>query len=361
MKNLGIDIHKRSGLAVLKDEEGNIMESLRFSNDRRGISRLIRMLEPHGDVRAAVEASGNFWIRLYEALEESGVEVLLSNPMKTRAIAEARIKSDKLDASILADLVRADLVAESYVPPREVRDRRALLRYRVGLIRSRVKVKNRVHALLDRHEADHGFTDLFGAGGMKWLEDIELPGMDGLILRLALSEIRHLNGLLEEVSRAIAREAVKDKRVELLLGFKGIDYYTAMVLVNEIGDINRFSSAKKLVSWAGLCPSLHQSGPTLRTGGITKRGNKWVRWVMTQAAHQAARFDPKMRGFFLRVERRRGRQKAIVAVARKLLVSVYYVLSRMEPYHGEAVELKRRKVIRLRNLASDRSSRRRRS
>ena len=150
---------------------------------------------------------------------------------------------------------------------------------------------------------------------------------------------------MEEASWAIAHEAVMDERVEHLLGFKGIDYYTAMVLVSEIGDIDRFATPKKLVSWEGLCPSLHQSGPTLRTGEIMKRGNKWVRWAMTQAAHQAARFDLKVRRFFPRVERRRGRQKAIVAVARKMLVSIYYVLKRRESYYGEAVELKRKKVL----------------
>jgi transposase len=136
------------------------------------------------------------------------------------------------------------------------------------------------------------------------------------------------------------------------MGFKGIDYYTAMILVNEIGDINRFSSARKLVGWAGLCPSVHQSGGRCRMGRITKQGNRWVRWALTQAAHQAARYDPKLRSFFERVAGRGGRQKAVVAVARKMLVSIYHVLKREESYHGEGSELKRKKVNRLRREAS---------
>jgi len=203
--------------------------------------------------------------------------VVLSNPLKTGGIAEAWINTDRLDASVLADLLRTNLVAESYVLPREVRDRRALLRYREGPIRSRVRIKNRVHALLDRREVAHNFNDLLGARGIRWLEDLELPGMDLLILRLALSEIRYLSGLLEELSRAITREAVKDERVELLMDFHGIDHYTAMVLVSKIEDIGRFSSPKKLVSWAGLCPSLHQSGLTLRTRGDHEAWEQVVR------------------------------------------------------------------------------------
>ena len=154
---------------------------------------------------------------------------------------------------------------------------------------------------------------------------------------------------------------VKDERVSLLLGFKSIDYYTAMVLLNETGEIKRFNSPKKLVSWAGLCPSLHQSGATHRTGGITKQGNKWVRWVLVQVTHQAARHDPKLRPFFERLERRRGRHKAIVAVARKMLVSIYHVLSLMEPYHGEDADFRRKKVKRMWRRASTRPLRGRRS
>jgi len=161
-------------------------------------------------------------------------------------------------------------VAECYVPSREVRDRRALLRYRARLVRTRTMVKNRVHALLDKYELNHGFFDLFGVRGRRWLKVLRIPGSDGLILKLALAEIEKLDALVEEVSKAIAKEAVRDSRVELLLGFKGIDYYTAMIIVNEVGDISRFISPRKLVGWAGLCPSVRQSGGKCRMGGITK-------------------------------------------------------------------------------------------
>jgi len=349
--SVGVDIHKASGFAVVKDDGGRVVESFTFRNDRCGIGEFVGRIAAFRDVRVAVESSGNFWVRLYEALEERGISVVLSNPSKTRAIAEAKIRTDRLDASTLADLLRAGLVAESYVPPKRVRDCRALLRYRVSLVQERTRVKNRVHALLDKHEISVGFTDLFGGRGRRWLRGLRLPGNDGMVLRLALEEIDKLDALIGEVSRAVAKEAVKDPRVELLLGFKGIDYYTAMVVLCEIGDINRFSSARKLVRWAGLCPSLHQSGSSRRMGKIIKQGNKWVRWALVQAAHQAARHDARLQVFFERVASRRGVQKAIVAVARKMLVSIYYVLKRGEPYRGEDSRLRWRKVNRLRRLA----------
>jgi len=352
MVSVGGDIHKASGFAVVKDDGGRVVASFTFKNDRLGIGEFVDRLQAFRDVRVAVESSGNFWVKLYEALEARGFRVVLSNPARTKAIAEARIRSDRLDASTLADLLRAGLVAESYVPPKRVRDVRALLRYRVSLVRERTRVKNRVHALLDKHEVSVGFTDLFGARGRSWLRGLKLQGNDGLILKLALDEVDRLDGLIDEVSRVIARQAVEDPRVELLLGFKGIDYYTAMVVLYEVGDIDRFCSARKLVGWVGLCPSVHQSGEHCRRGGITKQGNKWVRWALVQAAHQAARHDPKLRRFFERVAARRGVQKAVVAVARKLAVSIYYVLKRGERYRGEDAGLRRRKVYRLRRMVS---------
>jgi transposase len=158
----------------------------------------------------------------------------LSNPARTRAIAEAKIRSDRLDASTLADLLRAGLVAESFVPPKRVREVGALLRYRVCLVRERTRVKNRVHALLDKHEVGVGFTDLFGVCGRSWLRGLKLSGKDGLVFRLALDEIDRLDGLIDEVSRVVAGEAVEDPWVELLLGFRGVDYYTAMVVLYKV-------------------------------------------------------------------------------------------------------------------------------
>ena len=275
---------------------------------------------------------------------------MLSNPFKTRAIADAKIKSDKFDASTLADLVRADLVAKSYVPPKEIRDVRALLRHRCILVNSRTAVKNRIHSILDKYNMRCEASDLFGLKGSEWLRNLHLPSFDREILELNLEQLENLDSLIESADRKIATIAISDRRINRLIGFTGLDYYAAMVILYEVGDVKRFPNPEKLVSWAGLCPSLHQSGNSLRTGSITKKGNKWVRWVLIQAAQNASRFDPRLKPFYDRVSRRRGSYKAVVAVARKILVSAYFVLMRDEPYNADREDLRAKKIKRMNKL-----------
>jgi transposase len=262
-------------------------------------------------------------------------------------IAEAKIKTDKIDARLLADLLRADLVSRSYVPPQPIRDQRTLLRERINLVESRTMLKNQIHALLDKYELTHTFTDLFSKKGLEWLINLNLLGIDKTILNVNLQRLRELENHIEAYTSQIANEAITKPEVKLLMGFTGIDYYSAMLLASEIGDIHRFPSAKKLVSYAGLAPGIRQSANVTIHGHIVKEGNKRIRWILVEAAQHASRSDPRLRPFYLRILKRRGYQKAIVAVARKMLVSIYHVLSRNEPYYAENSELLTRKLNRL--------------
>lgn len=147
--------------------------------------------------------------------------------------------------------------------------------------------------------------------------------------------------------------ATNDRRIDLLLGFTGIDYYGALLLLYEIGEITRFSNPKKLVAWVGLAPSLHQSGNVRYNGRITRQGNKRVRWYLIEAAQHATRYDPKLKPFYERIARKKGHQKAVVAVARKMLVSIYYVLTRNELYHGDREDGRTRKLKNLERLSKE--------
>src|SRR3972149_7575040 len=171
---VGIDVHKHFCQAALMDEKGILLHEFRFDNTQEGPHNpvnLAKSINPH--VKAAVEPSANYWIKVYDKLEDEGVEIKLSNPLRTKAIAEARIKTDRLDAKTLAYLLRGDLVAESYVPTRKNRERKALIRHRASLMRMRVETKNRIHALLDKHELSHEYTDLFGKQGTEWLRSLQ--------------------------------------------------------------------------------------------------------------------------------------------------------------------------------------------
>ena len=350
---VGIDVHKHYCQAALMNNDGRIIKELRFDNTTQGASNLITLaksIDPQ--VQAVVEPSANFWIRIYDKLEDEGVQIKLSNPLRTKAIAEARIKTDRIDAKTLAYLLKGDLVAESYVPTRKNRERRALIRHRASLIQMRVDIKNRIHALLDKHELTHNYTDLFGKQGLEWLRSLQLPTIDQQILQSSLHVVETLTEQIREMDIQIAKDATSEEKAKLLMTMPGVDYYAAMVLLSEIGDVHRFNSDERLVSWVGLAPQTHQSGDSNWTGHITRKGSKRARWILGQCANIARQHDPRMREFYERIERKHGSQKAIVAVARKMLAIMYVMLIRNEAYRGENLELTERKHKRLDTLAN---------
>jgi len=330
MRYIGVDIGKWKCRAAVMDPEGTITEEFTFPNDAEGITSLASRLTPED--RVVMESTGSVWTTLYNSLDERQIPVTLANPLKTRAIASARIKTDKVDARILAHLLRSDLVAECYVPPKDIREIRALVRHRAALVRMRATVKNRVHALLDERGLRCAYSDLFGKRSLAWLRGLELGALDGLMLDNHLGHVESLDAQILRVDAEVRRRASLDEDVRLLLSLTGVDVYTALLIRSEIGDIRRFPDYKRLVSWAGLAPSLHQSGSVEYHGGVTKQGSRMLRWIVVEAARSAARHDARMRGFYERVKRRRGDGKAIVAVACKMLKVIWFMLTRREPY-----------------------------
>jgi transposase len=350
---VGIDVHKKYCQAALMNDNGLILHELRFDNTSQGTTCLVELAKSvDSHIKAVVEPSANFWIRIYDKLEDEGIEVKLSNPLRTKAIAEARVKTDRIDAKTLAYLLRGDLVAESYVPTRKNRERRAIIRHRASLMRIRVEIKNRIHALLDKYELSYTYTDLFGKEGTEWLRSLQLPTPDHQILRSNLQVLETLNAEVRDADIQIAKDATSEEQAKLLMTMPGVDYYAAMVLLSEIGDVRRFSSDEKLVSWVGLAPQTHQSGETQWTGHISRKGSKRARWILGQCAQSARQHDHRMREFYERIEQKHGHQKAIVAVARKMLAIMYVMLIRNEPYHGENPQLTEQKHKRLDTLAN---------
>ena len=350
---VGIDVHKRFCQAALMDDNGDILRELEFDNNSEGAHHLVNLaksIDPH--VKAVLEPSANYWIKIYDKLEDEGVEVKLSNPSRTKAIAEARVKMDKLDARTLAYLLRGDLVAESYVPTRKNREYRTFIRHRASLIKMRVEVKNQIHTLLDKYDLPHEYTDLFGKEGLEWLRNLNVPATDNQILKSNLQILETLNEQIRTADIQIAKDAVNEEQAKLLMTMPGVDYYAAMILLSEIGDVKRFASPEKLVSWVGLAPQVHQSGETQWTGHITRKGSKRARWILTQCAHTARQHDPKMREFYERIERKHGSSKAIIAVAHKMLSIMHVMLTRNEPYRGENRQLTEQKHKRLERIAN---------
>jgi len=351
MKYVGIDVHKKMCQAAVYDDEGELLDQIRFFNKKEEIKDFaMKLLTYRDDVKAVVESTGNLWIQIHDILEKFGIDVVLSNPTKTRLIAEAKIKTDKVDAKILARLLRADMLFTCYVPGEEIRNRRELLRHRLDLVKMRTQVKNRIHSLLDKYtlKSPHG---LWSRKHIAWLREQDLGFMDNAIIESQLAILETLQEQIRLIENKIAAIAVDDPQVKLLMTMPGIGYFTASLLVAEIGDINRFSNEKKLASWAGLAPRIHQSGGTTRIGRVG-HGNKRVSSMLVQCAHTARRHDARFNRTYKQVARKGIKGKAVVAVAHKMLRIVYFMLRDNAPYRGQNVDLTLKKLKRMEGRAS---------
>jgi transposase len=334
MNHLGIDAGRRKCRAALKDDKGMMLDEFFFGNDGNGIYNLLSRIQPHGKCVAVLESTGNMWMRIHDILEENGIDTMLANPYKTKIIAEAKIKSDKLDARILSDLLRAELIYESYVPKREERDKRSLVRHRITLSRTKTKLANKVHSILDKYDYRTELTDVFSKSGIEWLRSLssQVTLVDKIILDTSIASIEAINQQIDTVSKEISKYAGDNKDARILLSITGIDVFSAMLISTEIVDVRRFSTPWKLVSYAGLAPSIRESSGKTKTGGITKQGSPWLRWILVQCALTAIKYDVHLRIFYDRIRNRKGHAKAIVATAKELLVIIWYMLTRNELY-----------------------------
>ena len=351
MKYVGIDVHKKMCQAAVLDEDGELLDQIRFLNKKEEIKDFaMKLLTFRDDVKAVVESTGNLWIQIHDILENFGIDVALSSPTKTRLIAEAKIKTDKVDAKILARLLRADMLFTCYVPGEEIRNRREFLRHRLNLVKMRTMVKNRIHSLLDKYTLRSPYNS-WTKKWVAWLREQDLGFMDNAIIKGQLAILETFNEQIRVMEDKIAALAVDDPQVKLLMTMPGIGYFTASLLVAEIGDINRFSNDKKISSWAGLAPRISQSGEKTHIGRVG-RGNKRVAALMVQSAHNARLHDARFQKAYKRVSRRGGKGKAIVAVAHEMIRIVYFMLRDNAPYRGQNVELTLRKLKNMEGRAS---------
>jgi len=183
-----------------------------------GIHNMLSRIQSHGKgatIRAVLESTGNMWIRIHDTLEENRIDTKLANPYKTRIIAEAKIKSDKLDARILSDLLRTDLIYESYVPKRDDRDKRSLVRHRITLSRTKTKLANKVHSILDKYDYQTDLTDIFSKSGIEWLKSLSsiVTPVDRIILNTSIESIEAINQQVDTVSKEISKYARDNKRM----------------------------------------------------------------------------------------------------------------------------------------------------
>jgi transposase len=318
----GVDYHRSFSYLTTMNEKGEIVSQKKLPSN----GEIVDFLKSFGEsMEIAIEATPS-WYWLYDHLEDEGFEVKLSHPLKTKAIAYAKVKTDKVDSATLAHLLRSNLLPLSYVPEKPVRLNRELLRYRASLVKIQTGVKNKIHTILAKNNVSHDYSDLFGKEGMTFLHSLSLPENYKIALEGYLDVLDVVRREIRAVSKKVQQLAEEDRDALLLMSIPGMGYYSALLTTSEIGDVKRFRSAKQLCAYAGLVPSTHASGNTCFHGHITKQGSRWLRWILIEAAIHAVKRPGVLRRFYFKIERKKGGQIAKVATARKLLEWIYHIL-----------------------------------
>jgi len=337
----GLDVHKEFIYAQVLDEQGTSKIERKFMNTPEALDYFLEHVD--GTTEFVLEACG-MYEPVYDRIEEQGFSVKVAHPLKTRAIASARIKTDAIDAKVLANLLRTDLVAESHVPSKEIRELRSLVRRRTSLVRQRSHLKHQAHSILLKNGIKAPMTDIFGKMGKKFLQQVELPYAERLALDNLLAITESFDERVSLSDTAINGTVEANQSIKRLTTIPGVGNFSALLVYADIDNVKRFKSAKHLCSYAGIVPSVYQSGSTIRRGSITKTGSRLLRWVLVQNAHKAVRSDPLLAKYFNHLKKKKGTQKAIVAVARKILTYMYIMLTEGVEYQALYVNRKKRET-----------------
>lgn len=332
MNFVGIDLHKKSiTIEALNQERRVVHRQTLACCDPAKIVRVFENLRPF---QAVLEATASYeW--LWNLLEPLAERLLLANPHKLRVIAESKNKSDKLDAHVLAEFLVLDMIPPAYRPTPRQREHRRLVRQREYLTRRSTSVRNKIRRVVSDYNADR--RDLFTVEGLEYLEQLTLSEADRFVVQQLLEEWRHhqtqlraLDKHLREFAKSAPVKEQEDRAV--LRSMPGVGAVTADVVLCEVGDVSRFRSAKRVAAYAGLAPGQRESAGKRRELGITKKGSALLRWVLVEAAWRLVRSSRRWGNIFEALHRRRGKKKAIVAVARRLLTVMVAMLRSGQSY-----------------------------
>ena len=331
---IGMDLHKRTSNFCAMTKDGEILRETKIPTIKEEVEKFINSFSKKEHLKIVLEpvSQSGFYADL---LENLGVEVHLAHPKRVKAIAFAKVKTDKIDAKVLADLLRSNLLPESYHSPKEFRLLKEKARSRMSLVEIRTQLKNKVHGILFRNAIVYPKTTLFTKQGRAWLKDLDLSLEYKNHLNSNLTIIDSIDKEIKNIEKDFKKTVIENKSLTLLKTIPGIGEVTAMTILSEIGDINRFPDPRHLHSYAGLVPRVYASGESSKYGRITKEGSKFLRYVMVETAHHQLLLKRSLVGlkwYYKRIASRKNNQTAAVATARKLLTIVWKVLKEERPY-----------------------------
>jgi transposase len=331
----GLDLSRKRLDFHLLDDEGATVDVGAAPPDADGLGGLTRRLARHGaPIRAAIESMNGARF-VHDRLELAGWQVEIADAQKVKGLAPLACKTDRIDAWVLAELSRRELVPAIWLPDPNVRAERERARWRLHLVRHRSSLKQRVHAVLLAHGKPCPVSDLFGVAGRQLLERLDLPEPWQGHVQASLRLIDELDREIDACESELRRLGADHPYVPLLLTVPGIGWVLAYTIAAEIGDIGRFGSPRKLSGYTGLCPRVYQSGESDRRGPLAKQGPKYLRWALVEAAVHAST-HPAYRDRYQRTKTRLGKQRgakiAQVDLARRLAEAIWHMLTRDQPF-----------------------------
>lgn len=331
MWHVGIDLHRATVVVAAVNDAGEAMNPITIPcSDTVTIANTMKAL---GSFRAVIEATGTYrW--LYNLLRPHGT-VLLAHPMRLRAMIQRRTKTDKLDAQLLANLLRINQIPLAYIPPEPYQQLRDLTRCRARLGRQLAEVKVQLRALLARLNRESPYRTPFGPRGLDWFRGQDFGPIEDLVRDELLERFGHYARQMTLFDKRLEQMQQVFPQVEALLDIRGIGLYSALLIVAEIGEVERFRTAKQVGAYTGLTSRVHQSGGHCYQGSITRQGSPWLRWVLVQVAMKAVHGDDvALKNFYRRIRKRSGAKIARVAAARKLAEICWKRLRRWERKHA---------------------------
>lgn len=334
---LGCDMHKKYSVFVSMDEEGNYGSFIRKDNDKRSIKEYLSTL-PKG-VPIAVESTGN-WYWFIDEIEKAGLQPMLAHPKKSKLMMGQINKTDKLDAKGLAILLKNGTLPTIWIPSGNLRDQRELLRWRMVLSRTKVKLKNRIQSVFAKYGIElYEASDLFGKKGQQILDEktYELPIETAKCVKQQLNLLSQIEIQIHELEDRLKVLIRENQQMQLIQTTPGIGTILSMVIIMELGDIKRFYRAEKLAAYSGLVPRVHSTGGKTYYGRTRSDVNRYLKWAFVEAANGIARHRKKWPNrhavrLYERIRKKKGHAKAVVAVGRHLAEAIYWMLSKNECY-----------------------------
>jgi transposase len=341
----GLDLSRQRLDVHVLDEEGRTVEVTAATPEVFGLRELVARISRHGQEVSATIESMNGARFIHDQLELDGWDVEIADAVKVKGLAPLAAKTDKIDAWVLAELGRRDLVPAIWLPDPSVRAERERARFRLHLVRHRTALKNRIHATLIAFGHPVPVSDLFGARGRELLASLAIPEPWATTLATSLRMVDELDTEIDRCTADLQAAGADHPYVPLLMTAPGIAWVLGYTIAAEIGDIARFNSPKKLAGYTGLCPLVRQSGRRDDRGPLAKNGPKYLRWALIEAATHAARhpaYHDKYEHTKKRLGRQRGAKVARVELARELATAIWHMLTRNEPFapgrpHGTAL------------------------